>query len=100
MSITIKKIALAEQQEQSNGKAINNNYLGLVGNIEVECTVRIGTLNLSINQLQELKVGQVLQLEQKTHEPIEIILNNKVIARGELMSFAEHFTVKITEVSC
>jgi len=98
MSISIKKITLADQHSQAEDQVINNDYLGLVGNIEVQCSVRIGTLNLTIAELQQLKVGEVLSLEQKTNEPIELILNNKVIAKGELMSCEEHFAMQIMEV--
>lgn len=99
MSITVKKINLSEQQSQTEGQLLNKNYLGLVGDIEVQCTVRIGTLNVSIAQLKDLKSGQALRLDQKTNEPIEIILNERVIARGELMSQEDHFAVRITEIT-
>lgn len=99
MSITVKKIALQEHQAKEDGQVIHKNYLGLVGNIEVECQIRIGTLNLTIAELRELKSGQVLYLEQKTHEPVEIVLNNQVIARGELMSYEDKFAIQITEVT-
>ena len=98
MSITVKKVALAEQQSQIESSITNKNYLGLVNNIEVQCTVRIGTLKLTIAQLRELKLGQALSLEQHTDEPVEILLHEKVIARGELMSHEQHFAVQITEV--
>jgi flagellar motor switch protein FliN len=100
MSITVKKINLSEHQAQpAEGQFINKNYLGLVGDIEVQCTVRIGTLNLTIGELKELKSGQELRLAQKTHEPVEIVLNDRVIARGELMSHEDHFAVQITEIA-
>ena len=100
MSITVKKINLGEHQpQQAEGQFINPNYLGLVGDIEVQCTVRIGTLNLTIAQLKDLKSGQKLQLDQKTQEPVEIVLNNRVIAYGELMSHEDHFAVQITEIN-
>ncbi len=100
MSISVKKIALTDQQSQTEGQMINNNYLGLVGNIEVQCSVRIGTLNLTIAQLKQLKSEQVLHLEQKTNEPIELVLNDRVIAKGELMSYEDNFAIHITEVTC
>ncbi len=99
MSINVKKITLTEQQSQNDGQIINNDYLGLVGSIEVQCNVRIGTLNMTIAQLKQLQSEQVLHLEQKTHEPVELILNNKVIAKGELMSHGDHFALQITEVT-
>lgn len=99
MSITVKKVSLQEHAPQTEGQFLNQNYLGLVGDIEVRCTVRIGTLNLSIAELKDLKSGQELLLAQKTDEPVEIILNDRVIARGELMSHDDHFAVQITEIN-
>ena len=100
MSVTVKKIALSEQQTQLTGELINKNYLNVVGAIEVECTIRIGTLNLTITQLRDLKAGNNLPLQQKTNAPIELVLNNQVLAKGELMSHEDHFAIQITEVCC
>lgn len=99
MNNIVKKVVLAEQQSHTEEQSINKNYLNLVGNIEVKCSIRIGTLSLTIAELKELKSGQMLQLDQKTHEPVEIVLNDRVIAKGELMSYEEHFAIQITEVA-
>ena len=99
MSISVKKINLSEHHATIEGQTINPNYLGLVADIEVECAIRVGTINLTIGELRQLKMGQILNLEQKTHEPVEIILNQRVIARGELMSYEDNFAVQITEVN-
>ncbi len=99
MTITAKKIALLDQQPSTNGSPVSENYLNLVGDIEVECLVRIGTLTLTINELRQLKQGAQLSLHQQTHEPVDIVLNNQVIARGELMSCEDCFAIQITEVT-
>ena len=98
MTITIKKIALAKQQPTTEGPFITDNYLGIIGGVEVTCLVRIGTFSMTIAELRQLKQGQTLSLHQKTYEPIDIVLNNQVIARGELMSCEENFAIQITEV--
>jgi flagellar motor switch protein FliN/FliY len=98
MSIRVKKISLNEHHTQTEGQIINKNYLGLIGDIEVRCTIRVGTFNLTIAELKELKSGQVIHLDQKTNEPVDIVLNERVIARGELMSHEDRFAVQITEV--
>ena len=98
MTITAKKIALLDQQPITNGQHVTDNYLGLVGDVQVECLVRLGTLTLTINELRQLKQGQQLALSQKTHEPVDIVLNNQVIARGELMSCEDCFAIQITEM--
>lgn len=98
MTITVKKIALAEQPASLEGKLVANNYPGLIGGIEVSCFVRLGTLSMTVAELYQLKQGQTLSLEQRTQEPVDIILNNQVIARGDLMSCDEQFAIQITEV--
>lgn len=100
MSISIQKISLTEQVEQTEDKPLNQNHFNLVANIEVQCNVRIGTITLSFAELKELKAGQLLQLEQKTNEPIELIYKDNIIAKGELMSCEDNFALLITEVSC
>ena len=100
MTITIKKISLCEQQPTADiGEMITSNNLGIVGDIEVSCLVRLGTLTMTIAELRQLRQGQTLSLQQKTHEPVDILLNNQLIARGELMSSDECFAIHITEVA-
>ncbi|MFI4918191.1 MAG: FliM/FliN family flagellar motor switch protein [Legionellales bacterium] len=105
MSITVKKIALSAQpspmkvETKPKEQITNSHYLGLVEAIEVQCNIRIGTISLSIAELRQLKIGQALQLQQKTNEPIEIVLNDQVIAKGELMSYEDNFALQITEVT-
>lgn len=100
MTVSVKKIALPTQHLHENeGNLVNEKTLGLIDGVEINCTARIGTLNLTIAQLRQLKQGQVLSLTQKTNEPIDIIVNQKVIARGELMSCDDYFAIQITEVA-
>lgn len=100
MSITVKKVALCEQHSTADiGNFIAESHLGIVGNIEVDCLVRLGTLTLSIAELRQLRQGQTLSLQQRTHEPVDIVLNNQVIARGDLMSSDDCFAIQITEIA-
>jgi len=98
MNMTVKKIALAEQIDDSQETLINDNYLGLIGGVEVNCLVRLGTLTLTVAALSQLRLGQTLRLEQNTREPVDIVLNNQVIARGDLMSCEDKFAIQITEL--
>lgn len=98
MTIIVKKIAFPEQAEAREEKRVTENCLEFIGGVEVECFVRLGTLTMTVAELRQLKQGQLLALQQKTSEPIDIILNNQVIARGELMSCEENFAIQITEV--
>ncbi|MFI4962596.1 MAG: FliM/FliN family flagellar motor switch protein [Legionellales bacterium] len=99
MSSNIKKVALAEQLTEQDDQVLQTDYLSLVGTIEVQCSIRLGTVRLTIDELRQLKSGQALHLQQQTNAPIEVILNEKIIARGELMSYEDKFALQLTEVA-
>lgn len=99
MTLTIKKIMLPEQQAQGEGPLLSEHYLNLIGQVEVECHIRLGSLTLTIEQLHQLKQGQILTLQQKTQDPVDIVLNNQIIARGHIMSSGNFFAIQITEIA-
>lgn len=98
MSITVKKIAFTEQTSISEGIMVTENPLSLISNVEVTCCVRLGNLILTVAELRQLKTGQIIALQQKTHEPVDILVNNQIIARGDLMCCDDNFAIQIVEV--
>jgi flagellar motor switch protein FliN/FliY len=90
-----------EQQPtlQEDSPLANEHYLSLVGDVEVNCIVRLGSLQLTIHELGQLKVGQLLALQEKTDDPVDVLFNNHVIARGHLMNCDDYFAIQITEIS-
>lgn len=98
MTITVKKIGLSEQEAHNEGQIMHPNYLHLLNNVEVQCNVRIGSVSMTIDDLRQLKTGQLLQLQQQTSDALEVLLNDKVIAKGELMSHEDKFALRIIEV--
>ena len=70
----------------------------LVDHVNVKLDVIVGEAAIPINQLFSLAVGSVLPLATLVDAPMEIRLNGKLIARGELLAVGEHFGVQITEI--
>jgi flagellar motor switch protein FliN/FliY len=100
MTLIAKKIALSPHQPSAaEDLPILTQTLNLISNVEIKCHVRIGTLTLTIAELQDLKQNQVLSLAQKTDEPVDVLVNQHVVARGELMSCEDYFAIQITEVA-
>src|ERR1700689_89513 len=54
-------------------------------NVDVDISVVLGQANLRVNQLLKLGRGAVVELEQKTSDPVEIFANDVLIARGEVV---------------
>lgn len=98
--MTVNKIAIPEHHlHPIEGPSLFERPLSVVAGVPIPCWIRIGTLTLSIAELHQLKKGQVMTLDQKTEEPVEIMVNQHVIARGELMSCDDHFAIQITEIA-
>lgn len=66
--------------------------------IPVELTVQLGNARMLIKELLQLGQGSVVELEKLAGEPMEIMANNKLIARGEVVVVNEKFGVRLTDI--
>ncbi|MDX2145238.1 MAG: FliM/FliN family flagellar motor switch protein [Rhodospirillaceae bacterium] len=70
-----------------------------VQNVDVEISVVLGQSNLRVNQLLKLGRGAVVELEQRTSDPVEIYANDVLIARGEVVvTSGDKIGVTLTEL--
>ena len=66
--------------------------------IPLEVTVELGRSRMIIKDLLHLGQGSVLELEKVAGEPMDILVNNRLIARGEVVVVNEKFGVRLTDV--
>jgi flagellar motor switch protein FliN/FliY len=66
--------------------------------IPVNVAVRVGKVELPMSQLLKIGRGAVLELDRKFNDPVDLIVNGKIVARGELAFVDENLAVSITEV--
>ncbi len=72
--------------------------LGFVMDVPVELTVVIGRRSMRIGEVLRLGPGSILELSKSNGEPLDIFVNDRLIARGEAVVVAERYGVRITEV--
>ena len=72
--------------------------LSVILDVKVDLTVRIGSCMLPMRDVVELGEGAVLQLDQLASEPVGLFVNDKLIARGEVVVVDENFGIKITQI--
>lgn len=70
----------------------------LLGNIEVEASAELGRAHLSIREVLELMPGSVVHLNKMLGDPADLMVKDKVIARGEVVVVDDRFGVRITEL--
>lgn len=66
--------------------------------IPLEISVELGRTKILINDLLQLGQGSVIELTKLAGEPLEILINHKLIARGEAVVVNEKFGVRITDI--
>jgi len=66
--------------------------------VEVELAVELGRHTLTLDQALTLGEHSILDLDRMVGEPVEVKLNGKPFARGEVVTVAENFGVRITEI--
>ena len=74
------------------------NNLNIVLDVPVSLTIELGGCQLPMREVLQLTIGSVIQLDKAADAPVDLSINGKLIARGEVVVIEERFGVKITEV--
>lgn len=86
----------AEQTPPPVTPAIDS--IGFVMDVPVEVTVELGRKNAKIGEILRLAPGSVLELSKANGEPLDIYVNNRLIAHGEAVVVGERYGVRLTEI--
>jgi flagellar motor switch protein FliN/FliY len=95
---TGQALPLAAVVELASTPAQSIDSLGFVMDVPVELTVELGRKTARIGELLRLGPGSVLELAKSNGEPLDIYVNNRLIARGEAVVVGERYGVRLTEV--
>jgi flagellar motor switch protein FliN/FliY len=72
--------------------------IDMVRDIQVMLTAELGRTNMLIQDILELTPGKVVELDKLAGEPLDILVNGKLLARGEVVMVDERFGVRITSI--
>ncbi|MGV2895799.1 FliM/FliN family flagellar motor switch protein [Achromobacter sp. AGC78] len=76
--------------------AIRN--LNPIHNVKATLSVRVGDVELTVGDLINAKTAQVFALDRRVDQPVDLLLEGSVVARGELVAVGDHFGVRIIEL--
>lgn len=73
--------------------------IGLLMDVELELTAELGSAELPIKKILDFTKGTIIELDTYTSNPIDLLANGKVIAKGEVVIIEDNFGLRITDVS-
>ena len=72
--------------------------INLIMDVPLEVTVELGRTTKSIQDILEFAPGTIIELDKIAGEPIDVLVNGKYVARGEVVVIEENFGVRVTEI--
>ena len=72
--------------------------INLVLDVPVSLTVELGSCQMPMRDVLQLGIGSVVQLDKTADAPVELRVNHKLLARGEVVVIENRFGIKITEL--
>ena len=72
--------------------------LDILMNVIVRLSVELGTCQIPMREVMQLNIGSVVRLDKPTNTPVDLFVNNTLIARGEVVAVEDRFAIKITEL--
>ncbi|MEI0606968.1 flagellar motor switch protein FliN [Brachyspira pulli] len=89
---------MSDKVENKNPNNIPSGNIGLLMDVTITVTVELGRARLSIKEILSLGEGSIIELQKLAGEPVDLLVNGKLIARGEVVVIDECFGVRVTEI--
>ena len=86
-----------KSQDQNTERSSLEN-LRVLENIDVKLTVEVGGAEIKLRDLLRVNEGSVIELERLAGDPLDILANGTIIAKGEVVMIGERFGIRFTEV--
>ena len=85
-----------KEDEKVERSSLEN--LRVLENIDVKLTVEVGGAEIKLRELLRINEGSVIELERLAGDPLDILANGTIIAKGEVVMIGERFGIRFTEV--
>jgi flagellar motor switch protein FliN/FliY len=96
-NVNVEPVQYASFGEHTGVHASEPN-LNLLLDIPLKVTVELGRTKKQIKEILELSQGSIIELDKLAGEPVDILVNNKLIAKGEVVVIDENFGVRVTDI--
>jgi len=84
---------------QDNGSEQSEKYdMDLILDLPLDVSVELGKVKMPVNELLQLGRGSILELTKPVGEPLDIYINNKLIAKGEVVILDDKFGIRVADI--
>lgn len=93
-----KSVSEESSEESAVAEPSGEVALDFLMNIPLKLTVEVGRTSLLISDLLNVDLGSIVELKKKIGSPMNVLINDKLVAKGEIVVQNEKFGIKITEI--
>ena len=72
--------------------------IDLIMDVPLEVTVELGRTSKSIKEILDFSPGTIIELDKLAGEPVDVLVNGKFVAKGEVVVIEENFGIRVTEI--
>ncbi len=93
-----RNVVASELRSESSGGNVYEQSLDIVMDVPLQVTVELGRTQKLVRDVLEMSPGSVIELDKLAGEPVDILVNQKYIAKGEVVVIDENFGIRITDI--
>ena len=93
-----EEVEMAQERQPAQLESPDNIRADVLENIPVTISVEVGRTELKIRDLMRLTQGSVVELDRLAGEPLDLLVNNTLVAQGEVVLVNDRYGVKLTRV--
>lgn len=80
------------------GRGAALSSINLIDDVELDVTVELGRTEMFIDEILKLGVGSVVELDKLAGDPVDVYVNNRLVARGEVLVLNDNFCVRVSDI--
>lgn len=87
------------EKGMSGEEAARAEAIGLLCDIELDASLQFGAREMPLRDVLELGPGDVIELDRHVSEPVDLVIGDRIVARGEVVIVSGNFALRVTEVA-
>ena len=77
---------------------VSDESFDILMDVSLQLTAEVGAATVKISDILQLGIGSVVELDRSIQQPIDLLVNGRIIARGEIVAVGDHYGLRVTEL--